>query len=121
MKKFLTTLTFFVISCTSQDANLGGGTNKPSTHLSAELSSVMSHGAPAVSHSAPSASVSATAPVSSSDCFVCTGQQPTLLSDCGCGGFYSEAKGMCLSECNCTCEVVDAGFSVGGGGTSTSH
>lgn len=120
MKKTLSLVTFIVCSCTSQDANLGGGFNKPSTHLSKELSSAPSHGVPLTSSSVPVPVVSASSSVAD-DCFICVGKQPELISDCGCGGFYSESKNKCLSECSCTCEVVDAGFFVGGGGTSNSH
>lgn len=127
MKKMLSVTVFLLCSCTSPDSNLGGGFNKPSTHLSTELSSVHSHGVPLTSSSAPLTSSSAPLPSASSsssvasECFICVGKQPELISDCGCGGYYSETKSKCLSECACTCEVVDAGFFVGGGGNCGSH
>lgn len=121
MKKILSVTVFLLCSCTSQDANLGGSANKPSTHLSSELSAVLSHGSPVASHAVPLASASSSATVEPNACFICVEQQPTLVTDCGCGGYYSEAKNKCLSECACTCEVLDAGFFVGGGGNCGSH
>lgn len=120
MKKILSVTAFILCSCTSQDANLGGGFNKPSTHLSTELSSAHSHVVPLTSSSAPLPAASSSSSVSG-ECFICVGKQPELISDCGCGGYYSETKNKCLSECACACEVVDAGFFVGGGGNCGSH
>lgn len=115
MKQLLATTLFLLVSCTSPDANHGGGSTVPPPPVKASASA--------------SASVSASVSASTSSSAVLPNvggaggkSNHQFTQGNPCCPLYDEVEQACYGPTNCKCECNhDAGNVVGGGGTCCSH
>jgi len=123
-KLLVTSFLFLVTACTSKDSYVGGGGAVASQHLARELKAIASSGHGGQSSQGGSGGSRGYDPTVD-HCYACHDPQDQVPHDdvemvCT-QNFYSESEQMCLNPNMSMCEVSDAGFSVGGGGSRTSY